>query len=477
MLTIVAFVLGMGALIAFHEFGHYRVARWCGVKVLRFSIGFGKPLLRWQKDSNSTEFVLCALPLGGYVHMLDERETKVAPHEKHLAFNNKSLGKRAAIVAAGPIANIVLAVLLYACVQWWGVNEHKAIVAQPPVSSLAAQAGLHAGDHVRQIRSKAQDGRVGEADDKGLDVRSFQDLRWALTQAISQGNDVEIAVSANDNTPTRWLDLPISRLASKEPGVQAFMALGITSVFMPPKIGDVMADGAAALAGIEPKDLVIDIDGMTVADAQGLRQHIQSRVSNSGQAMAAQLWRIKRGQGEVDLMVQPRPYLLDAQQAKQIGLDASAKHYIGRIGAFVGAQPDSFFVKAGFFEGISQGVTKTWDVAVLSLRMLGQMVTGQASLSKLRGPITIAEVAGKSASVGLGAYLSFLGLISVSLAVLNLLPIPILDGGHLMYYLWEWVTGKPVPPHWISGLTRGGMAMLFTLMTVALFNDIARIAS
>ena len=472
MLTLLAFAVGMGALIAFHEFGHYRVARWCGVKVLRFSIGFGKPLVKWQKSPSDTEFVLCLLPLGGYVQMLDEREDKVPAEQRHLAFNNQSLGKRAAIVAAGPIANALLAVLLYACVQWWGVQEQQAILSQPPASSLAAQSGLRAGDHVRELRAVGADAAQA--------VRSFQALRWELSQAVSAGVDIELGVANGADTtltPLRWYVLNISKLPNKEPSAQTFNALGITVPFMPAEIGQVVVGGAGAAAGLQLGDQVLSIDGERVADAQALRQHIQSRVDASGSALAPQVWLVQRGEQTLELAVQPQPYLLDAQQAQALGLAAGAQHHIGRIGAYVGALPESFLVRAGPLEGLAQGAAKAWDVAAMSLRMLVQMVMGEASLSNLSGPITIAEVAGQSASVGLGAYLTFLGLISVSLAVLNLLPIPVLDGGHLMYYLWEWVTGKPVTPQWMAGLTRGGMAVLFALMAVALFNDIARIAS
>ena len=485
MLTLLAFAVGMGALIAFHEFGHYRVARWCGVKVLRFSIGFGKPLLTWRKSPDDTEFVLCLLPLGGYVQMLDEREAKVASEQRHLAFNNQSLAKRAAIVAAGPAANALLAVMLYACVQWWGVSEQRAVLSQPAPTSLAAQAGLQAGDHVRQLRLVGSGG--SDSNEAAQDVRSFQALRWALSQAISAGDDIELGVSAAQDhqsdassdklSALRWYVLSVSSLPNKEPSANAFNALGINVPFMPPQIGQVVDAGAASAAGLQTGDHVLSIDGEPVPDAQALRQHIQSRVDGRGQALAAQVWRVRRGEQTLELLVQPKPYLLDGKQAEAFGLPPSAQHHIGRIGAYVGVPPESFLVRAGLFEGVVQGAVKAWDVAVMSLRMLGHMVVGQASLSNLSGPITIAEVAGQSASVGLSAYLTFLGLISVSLAVLNLLPIPVLDGGHLMYYLWEWVTGKPVTPQWMAGLTRGGMAVLFALMAVALFNDIARIAS
>ncbi|MDP4608007.1 MAG: RIP metalloprotease RseP [Burkholderiaceae bacterium] len=469
MLTLVAFAVGMGALIAFHEFGHYRVARWCGVKVLRFSIGFGKPLLRWRKDANSTEFVLCALPLGGYVHMLDEREAPVPADQRHVAFNNQSLGKRAAIVAAGPAANALLAVLLYACVQWWGVSEHRAILSQPPAASLASIAGFQAADQVRGVRA------VGSDDMQ--EVRSFQALRWELSQAISKGTDIELGVAINDSSVLRWRLLPVSRLPTREPGALAFERLGITTPFMRGEIGQVLPEGAAAAAGLIPGDVVLRVNDTPVVDAQGLRQYIQSRVDVAGRALPPQVWRVSRGEQVLELLVQPQPYLLDAQQIERMGLDPAASHHIGRIGAYIGVEPESCVARSGGLEGRVSGAYKAWDVARMSLRMLGQMVVGQSSLSNLSGPLTIAEVAGQSASVGLAAYLSFLGLISVSLAVLNLLPIPVLDGGHLMYYLWEWVTGKPVTPQWMAGLTRGGMAVLFSLMAVALFNDIARIAS
>ena len=454
MLTIVAFIVALALLIAIHEYGHYRVAVACGVKVERFSIGFGKTLFRWQPKGSPTEFVIGMLPLGGYVKMLDEREAPVAEHERHLAFNNRPLRQRAAIVAAGPAANLLLAVLLYAMVSWVGVQEPRAVLSMPAVGSIAEKAGLRGGELVT---------RAGVEGEALQPVQSFEDFRWLLTQAALNGQNVQLelqATAAASQTALQELRLPLGGMAASEVDAQLFRKIGIVGPWTPPVIGEVMPDGAAAAAGLRPGDTVRRIGATDIVDGQQLREAI--RASVQGTQPVQKNWTVERNGSTVTLNVTPA--------ALQDGAAV-----VGRIGAYVGGTPEFVTVRHGPFTGLWKGVVRTWEVSVLTLRMMGKMVIGQASLKNLSGPLTIADYAGKSASLGLTQYLTFLALISVSLGVLNLLPLPVLDGGHLMYYLWEGVTGKSVSTAWMERLQRGGVAVLLVMMSIALFNDVSRL--
>ncbi len=463
MLTVLAFVVALGLLITVHEYGHYRVAVACGVKVLRFSVGFGKTIFKWQPKGSNTEFALGLLPLGGYVKMLDEREAPVAEHEKHLAFNNQSLPKRAAIVIAGPLANLLLAIFLYSALNWIGVQEPKAILASPTVGSIAQRAGIVGGEHVLQASFK---------DEELQDIHSLEDFRWLLTRGALNGHDVRVMVATSPNAPKRELLLALTQLDVTEVDTQLFQKIGITGPWTQALIDGLQADGAAKRAGLQAGDIVLAVDDVAIVDGLQLRQLIRtsarpklidaSNLNAFSSGPLPQTWTVDRQGQQLKIQVLPD---LKSENGVQVG----------RIGAFVGAAPQFTTVSYGFFEGMNKGVHKTWEFSVVSLRMMGKMVIGQASLKNLSGPLTIAEYAGKSASMGLSVYLSFLAFISVSLGVLNLLPLPVLDGGHLMYYLWEGITGKAVADAWMERLQRGGVALLFGMMFIALYNDITRL--
>jgi regulator of sigma E protease len=455
MLTVVAFIVALGLLIAVHEYGHYRVAVACGVKVLRFSVGFGKTLVRWQpknqKGGQTTEFVIGAFPLGGFVKMLDEREAPVAAAERSRAFNTQPLRSRAAIVAAGPAANLLLAVLLYALVSWIGVQEPRPVLASPVAGSVAERAGLRGGEEVV---------RASFAGDDLQDVASFDTLRWLLTRGALEGKDVRLEVVTAPGKAAREVVLPLTGLNVSEADAKLFRQVGILGPWTRPVIGEVMAGGAAERAGLRKDDVVVSIGDTPIVDGQQLRERIRNSVQG-GQAVTA-AWRVQRDTRLMTLEVTPQ--LMDEGALK-----------IARIGAYVGAPPDMVTVQQGPLDGLWRGVERTWEVSALTLRMMGKMVIGEASLKNLSGPLTIADYAGKSASLGLTQYLVFLALISVSLGVLNLLPLPVLDGGHLMYYLWEGVTGKGVSDAWMDRLQRGGVAVLLVMMSIALFNDVSRL--
>lgn len=451
MTTVLAFLLTLGVLIVIHEWGHYRVARACGVKVLRFSVGFGRVIWRRQRSPGDTEFVLSALPLGGYVRMLDEREGPVAPDERDQAFNRKPLRQRVAIVAAGPAANLLLAVLLYAASMWIGVQEPKAVVATPAAGSLAERAGLRAGDWVTDWSADGE---------RWQPVRSLTDLRWQVTQAALAGRDLTLRVSDRDGRGARTLVLATGSLGAREVDATLMKRIGLGAAFSEAVMGAVQDGGPAARAGLREGDRVLRVDAAPVPDAAFLRERIVA--AGRGGTSVPMTWEVERDGRVLTLEVVPRV----------VGTGEQAG---GRIDAYVGPAPQMVVVRYGPLDGIVQGAAKTWEVSALTLQMLGRMLVGEASLKNLSGPLTIADYAGQSVNQGLAYYLGFLALVSVSLGVLNLLPLPMLDGGHLMYYLYEGVTGRPVSEAWLQWLQRAGALVLLLLMSLALSNDVARL--
>ncbi|MDO9073232.1 MAG: RIP metalloprotease RseP [Rubrivivax sp.] len=449
--TVLAFLLTLGILVVIHEYGHYRVAVACGVKVLRFSVGFGRVLWRRQSSPDATEFVVCSLPLGGYVRMLDEREGAVAPGDVSRAFNRKTLWQRAAIVSAGPLANLGLAVLLYAAAHWIGIQEPKALLGPPVAGSAAERAGLRAGDWVRAL---AHDG------DDWQDLRSFTDLRWELTQAVLQRKPVQLQVTDRDGRGSRTLRLDLGGIEPGEVDAELSKRIGLGGPWREPVLGEVKAGGPAALAGLRSGDRVLGIDGQAIVDAQTVVERVRGSLRD-GQPVA-QRWMIERDGRSLEIAVTPRVMSERGQT-------------FGRIDAAPGQPPVMETVRHGVFEGLWQGAVRTWDISVLTVKMIGRMLIGEASLKNLSGPLTIADYAGQSVNQGLAYYLGFLALVSVSLGVLNLLPLPMLDGGHLMYYIFEGVTGRPVSDLWLARLQRGGIVVLLMMMSVALFNDVARL--
>lgn len=451
MVTLIAFVIAIGLLVAVHEWGHFAMARACGVRVLTFSVGMGPRLGSWTSPKTGTQFAIGLLPIGGFVRMLDEREAPVAVVDRPFAFNLKPLHQRVAVVAAGPAANLVLAVLLYACVNWGGVTQALPVLATPPVDSIAARAGFQGGERVVQ---------VGFSGEESEPVLSFEDFRWWLTRAALAKRDLDVTFFRAGSLSERQIRLELSALSGHEADASMFRLIGFTGPQAQARLGDISPDGAARSAGLRSGDLVLRVDGNPINDASALRDTI--RASGARGKPLAQRWEIQRGSEVLQVSVQPR-------------LVIEGRQTFGRVGAAIGSPPAAVTVHHGFWQGLARAAGTTWEVGSMTLRTMGQMLTGEASVKNLSGPITIADYAGKSASLGLSAFLVFLALISVSLGVLNLLPLPMLDGGHLMYYLWEAVTGRPVSDLWTDRLQRVGLAVLMLLMAVAVFNDVTRL--
>lgn len=447
--TVLAFLVTVGVLIAVHEWGHFQVARWCGVRVLRFSIGFGPVIWRRQAGPEVTEYALSAIPLGGYVKMLDAREGDVPAALLGETFNHKPLWQRSAIVAAGPIANLVLAVLLYAASHWIGVQEVKPLLAAPAPGSLMERAGLRSGDLVAAAA-------IDEA--PWRDVASLSDLYWQVMQAATHRQTLRLQLTDDEGRGAREVTLALN-----DPDIEVddklFGRLGFAGPYTSAVMGDVVAKGPAEAAGLRKGDRVVSADGRAVIDGPQLRRLIRESAQRPEAVLAL---RVERAGQLIDMNVTPR-------RVQDAGRE------VGRIDAVVGTPPALVTVQQGPIDGLLRGAERTWEVSWLTLKMFGRMITGEASLKNISGPLTIADVAGQSANRGLAYYLGFLALVSVGLGVLNLLPVPMLDGGHLMYHLFEAITGRPPSDIWLERLQRVGAFVLFLLIGVALHNDVLRL--
>jgi regulator of sigma E protease len=445
--TILAFVVALGVLIVIHEYGHYVVARICGVKVLRFSVGFGKPLWTRRAGPDRTEWVIAVLPFGGYVKMLDEREGPVAPHELHRAFNRMNVWRRIVIVVAGPLANFLLAVVIYWCLFLQGVQELKPMVAAPELGSIAAESGLTRGETILKVN--------------GEPVASWQDLRWKLLQLAVERHAVDLDTLDAQQTPhQRRLDLGRFDLERLEGDPLVTLGLKLYRPETPPLVGKVEAGEAADAAGLRTGDRVLAIEGRNIRFPDEVVAAVRA---SPGQPLR---FRVARGPAELDVVITPA---VVGQNGKGVG----------RIGAAVHTDPEVMkglvtLVRYDPLSAMRMSLARTWDTSVFSLKILGKMLVGQVSWKNLSGPVTIADYAGQSARLGLAAYVAFLALISISLGVLNLLPIPLLDGGHLLYYLVELLKGSPVSERVMELGQRFGLTVLLFLMVFALYNDINR---
>jgi regulator of sigma E protease len=444
--TILWFLVAIGILVVIHEFGHYLAARWAGVKVLRFSVGFGKPLFSRRFGRDQTEWTLSALPFGGYVKMLDEREGAVSEADLPRAFNRATVWRRIGIVAAGPAANFLLAIAFYWVLLMQGLPALKPIIGEPPAGSPAAQAGLVSGDEIVRVN--------------GIDTPTFTDLRLTLLRAGVAGESLRFDLG--DGRQKQLAPVPLDTDNLEQ---DTLRPLGIVRFDpdMAPVVGKILPEGAAARDGLREGDRLVSVNGQPVARWQDWVEVVRAHAARPMQL------EILRDGRTLPLSITPDSVDEAGQRVGKIGAGP-------RIDESVLA-PLMTEVRYGPLDALWRGAAKTWDMSVFTLEMMGRMVLGQVSWKNLSGPLTIADYAGQSATLGWISFVSFLALVSVSLGVLNLLPIPLLDGGHLMYYVAEVLTGRPVSERIMETGARIGMMLLLLLMSFALFNDVQRLIS
>ncbi|MEL0633709.1 sigma E protease regulator RseP [Pseudoalteromonas carrageenovora] len=441
-----SFILALGILVAIHEYGHFWVARKMGVKVLRFSIGFGKPLLKWH-DKYKTEYVIAAIPLGGYVKMLDERVDEVPANERHLSFNAKSVQARIAIVAAGPMANFLFAIVALAAMYMVGVQSVKPVVGSITEGSRAEQAGIMPSQHIIKI-----------GDD---DITTWQDATFSLMSSLGE-QSVDVTVR-DENLQTRVKTLNLDGWKLDQQDVPPLSSLGIVP-FRPQAtltIAAVTKKSAAEQADLKAKDIILAVNGETISNWQQLVNLITQSANKSLQ------FSVKRQDSIKTITVTPQGRIDD---------NGVEQGFLG-VAPVVQPWPDGYVETRhyGPLDSIVRGTKETWRLITLSFDMIGNLITGQVSVKNLSGPVGIAVGAGTSVSYGLVAFLSFLALISVNLGVFNLLPLPVLDGGHLMYYIIELFRKKPVSEKTQEFGFKVGALLLIFLTCFALFNDVSRL--
>lgn len=442
-----SFVVALGLLIAIHEYGHYWVARKVGVKVQRFSIGFGKPIWKKVAGEDQTEYVIAAIPLGGYVKMLDERVDEVADHEKHRAFNNKTVWQRIAVTAAGPAFNFVFAVLAYWLVFVTGVQGLKPLVGEVIDASPMAVAGVQKGDLIVAVDGQA--------------VPTLETVRLKLIDAVLEGVAVELQLESD--TGSRSVRLDLADIGAAAVDENFLKRLGYTPLrpSIPAVIDSVQDDSPAQLAGLRKGDEIVSIDGQAMSDWMAFAAYVRQK---PGESIALAF--LRDGTKTVITLV---PAVIEAGEQK-----------IGRVGASPMIPPGLFEAfrarqQYSVFDAVGKAMEKTWDMSILTLRMLWKMVVGEASLENISGPLSIASYAGQSAQIGFESFVAFLAIISVSLGVLNLLPVPVLDGGHILYYLIEIVKGGPLSEEAQLFGQKLGLIILGGLMFIAIYNDFQRI--
>jgi len=448
--TAASFIIALAILITVHEFGHFWVARTLGVKVLRFSVGFGRPLLKRVGRRDGTEYVIAAIPLGGYVKMLDEREGTVPAAELHLAFNRQRLWRRFAIVAAGPLFNLIFAIAAYWGILVVGDTGTRALVGEVEENSVAARADFTPGDELLMVGDRR--------------TQTWESAVFALMAEVLDGEDLRVRVRAADGTEVLRV-LPGHVLAGlpDNPAILSNLGLKPARPVLPALIGELVPGEPAEAAGLKPGDRVVNAAGKDVGSWQEWVEIVQGHPGKTFEVT------VERGRDILQIELTPRP-------------SEGASGEIGRIGAAVEI-PEGLFddyrteVRLGPWDALVESVGKTADMSFLMLRVIGRMLVGKASVENLSGPISIAETAGKTASYGLDYFVKFLAVVSISLGVLNLLPIPILDGGHLMYFAIEAVKGSPLSEQAQMQGQRIGLAILAALMTLAFYADITRLFS
>lgn len=444
---IIGTLVALGVLVTFHEFGHFWVARRCGVKVLRFSVGFGTPLLRWH-DRHGTEFVVAAIPLGGYVKMLDEREGDVPPALVDQSFNRKSVGQRIAIVAAGPIANFLLAIVFFWALAMLGTQQVRPVIGAVEPASLAASAGLVAGQEIVSVDGKATNG--------------WSAVNLQLVRRLGESGVLRVGVLDEGSTAERQHEIKLDQWLKGADEPDPIQSLGLRPwrPVISPVLAEIDPKGPAAAAGLKTGDKLLSLDGAALNDWQQVVDSVRARPEAKVQL------RVERDGAVLDIPV----------TLARKGEGQASGGYLG-AGVKGGEWPAKMLreVSYGPLEAVGEGLSRTWNMSILTLESLKKMLFGELSVKNLSGPITIAKVAGASAQSGVGDFLNFLAYLSISLGVLNLLPIPVLDGGHLLFYLIELARGRPLSDRVQGWGVQIGISLVIGVMLLALINDLGRL--
>lgn len=453
MLTLLAFIFTLGLLVTIHEYGHYLVAKWCGVKVLKFSVGFGRPIFSKKIGRDQMEFIIAMIPLGGYVQMLEDKalsseSNTMTDADKVRALNRQSVGKRMAIVLAGSAANLLLAVVLYWILFVSGVVGIKPVLGAVVEQSPAAIAGFVAGEQLQEINGKS--------------IKTWQEARLALLTASLNGRSVEIQVLDQSQTiHRRQLEsVPLSDDDASQ-DVMAVLGFSPQQPSVPARMGSLIKEGPADLAGLKANDIVLRVDQKAIATWDDLVKEVRDHPKQALNIL------VRRGQQELLFVVTPESVWEHGKNIGRIGAEFKLEQ----------AEMDKIFITQHYSvaEAFLRAVEKTWDTALFSLRMLGNMLLGQISWKSVSGPVTIASYAGQSAHMGVSAFVAFLALMSVSIGVLNLLPIPVLDGGYFMYHVAEVLIGRPLSESTMVAGQKIGLFLLGLLMIIAFYNDINRL--
>jgi regulator of sigma E protease len=456
MLTALSFIFTLGLLVTIHEYGHYIVARWFNVKVLRFSVGFGKAIWQTKFGKDQTELTIAAIPLGGYVKMLDEREltqaegavkSKYSEADLSRSFNRLAVGKRMAIVLAGPIANLLLAILFYWILFSFGVVGLKPQLGEVAPATPAAMAGFSSGDTITKVNHAS--------------VNSWQEVRWALLSESTSDIPVRVEVT-NIETGLKNYHLNVSAINQEDTKLDLLLQLGLNpqQPSVTPIIGELSPSGVASLAGIKSGDRILKANNEITDTWLDLVTIIRANPNQKVSLLVAR--------GELERTIEVIPAAVE--QGAQV---------VGKIGAgvyFPPEQKEQYYVTTHYstFESLVKASKKTWETSIFSLKMMGNMLLGNVSWKMMSGPVTIANYAGQSANLGIKTFIGFLALMSISIGVINLLPIPVLDGGHFMYYMIEFLTGKPVSESAMMVGQKIGLTLIAGMMMLAFYNDINR---
>lgn len=440
-------LIALGVLVTFHEFGHFWVARRCGVKVLRFSVGFGMPLLRWH-DKQGTEFVIAAIPLGGYVKMLDEREGEVPVDQLDQSFNRKTVRQRIAIVAAGPVANFLLALVFFWVLAMLGSEQVRPVIGAVESGSIAAKAGLNAGEEIVAIDGEPTSGWAA--------------VNLQLVRRLGESGSLQLLVREQGSTADSPRELKLDDWLKGADEPDPIRSLGIRPwrPALPPVLAELDPKGPAQAAGLKTGDRLLALDGQPLNDWQQVVDTVRTRPDTKI------MLRIERDSAQIDV-----PVTLAAR-----GESKAPSGYLGAGVKAIDWPPEMIReVSYGPLAAIGEGARRTWTMSILTLDSLKKMLFGELSVKNLSGPITIAKVAGASAQSGVADFLNFLAYLSISLGVLNLLPIPVLDGGHLLFYLIEWARGRPLSDRVQGWGIQIGISLVVGVMLLALVNDLGRL--